>query len=66
MFWAKGRVIRKSRRAEEAKESNMKGLYRLIASQNQPQIKEAKIVQNVAMDIMTPKATRGPPMILVS
>ena len=66
MFWAKGRVIRKRIIAEEAKDNKMKGLHRLVASHSQPQRKEAGMEQKVATDIMTPKATRGPPIILAS
>ena len=63
---ANGRVIMKSSTAEEAKDNKMKNLYRLVASQSHPQINEAGIVQNMATDIIIPKATRGPPKAVVS
>ena len=66
MFWAKERVIRKSSTAEEVKDSKMKGLYFFVASHNQPQRKDANMEQKVATDAITPKATRGPPMMLAS
>jgi hypothetical protein len=66
IFLAKGRVIIKSRIAEEAKDIKMKGLQRLVTSQNQPQKKEAGIEQNIATDIIIPKATNGPPRTATS
>jgi hypothetical protein len=61
MFLANGRVIINRRIAEEKKDSKMKGLHLLVASQSQPQRKEAGIEQNIATDIIIPKATKGPP-----
>jgi len=65
-FLAKGRVIIKRRTAEEAKDIKIKGLHLRVASHNQPQRKEAGIEQNIATDIIIPKATRGPPRTATS
>jgi hypothetical protein len=52
--------------AEEAKERRIKALYRRVLSQRYPQIYDAGIEANTAMEVMMPNATRGPPKTLVS
>jgi len=66
MFWANGSAIKKRIIAEEKNDKRIKALKCRVLSHKYPQRKEAGMEQKMAIEVITPKATSGPPRILVS
>ena len=66
MLWAKGSAIKKRIMAEERKERRINALKWRVASHRYPHRNEAGIEQKIAIEVMTPNATSGPPRMLVS
>jgi hypothetical protein len=66
MLWAKGSAMRKRRMAEDKNERRINTLKWRVASHRYPHKNEAGMEQKMAMDVITPNATRGPPKMLVS
>jgi hypothetical protein len=58
--------MRKRRIAEDKNERRINTLKWRVASHRYPHKKEAGMEQKMAMDVITPKATRGPPKMPVS